>query len=83
MGEGCRSWRAERLRGLEDNRSTQRREDARAQRGVDREVGVQRGAGRVGARVGVQRRVAEGPEAQRMGIEGSVSFAVSQDPRLP
>ena len=69
MGEGCRSWRAERLRGLEGNRSTQRRKGAKAQRGV--------------GRAGVQRRVAEGREAQRMGIEGLVSFAVSRHRRLP
>ena len=83
QGEGCRKWLTGGLCGPEGNRSTQRREDARAQRGGGREVGVQRGAGRVGARVGFQRRDAEGREAQRWRVEGSVSFAVNRDPRLP
>jgi len=83
QGEGCRSWRTERLRGLEGNRSTQRRKGAKTQRGVDREVGVQCSAGSVGARVGVQRRDAEGRQAQRRRGDGSVSLVVNRDPRLP
>ena len=68
----CAAWKA-----------TAQRKGAKAQRGVGRAVGVEGGPGRVGARVGVQRRVAEGREAQRMGTEGSVAFAVNRDPRLP
>jgi len=47
------------------NCSTPRCKGAKAQRGVGHKGAVQRSAGRVGARVGVQRRVAEGREAHR------------------
>jgi len=79
-GEWLRWWWTGRGQGLEGNCPTQRREDARAQWGVGRAVGVEGGPGRVGARVGVQRRDAE---AQRRRVEGSVSLAVNRDLRLP
>jgi len=85
MGEGCRSWRTERLRGLKGNCSTQRRKGAEAQRGVGHKGGVQRSAGRVvrggngEAQRGANREGGiSGSERSVMALALNARFATSQ-----